>query len=236
MDANNQHVSPGSTTPAAPAGNSHSRPLLIALGVMSVAVAALAAALVSSRGDSTPSAATAEAPAITAPVTTAAAVNPRPATAPAPVKQQVTRQPVVQQAQGRAYDEPRADTRTLGAAPASACGNCGVVEAVSTVQRQEQVNGIAGTPVTVGTVAGGVIGGLLGNQVGGGSGRTAATVLGAAGGAYAGNTIEKNMKKYTAYQMRVRMSDGTVRTVEQRSAVAAGSRVVVEGGGLRVTG
>lgn len=36
------------------------------------------------------------------------------------------------------------------------------------------------------------------------------------------------------YRIRVRMDDGTVRTVEHRSALAAGSRVVLEGGSVRV--
>jgi hypothetical protein len=40
-------------------------------------------------------------------------------------------------------------------------------------------------------------------------------------------------KEPRAYQMHVRMDDGTVRTVEQRGALAAGSRVVVEGSALR---
>ena len=85
-----------------------------------------------------------------------------------------------------------------------------------------------------GTVAGGVLGGVLGNQVGGGNGKTAMTVLGAAGGAYAGNTVEKNMKKVTLYQMRVRMNNGSVRTIEQASPVATGSSVVVQGNSLRL--
>lgn len=46
-----------------------------------------------------------------------------------------------------------------------------------------------------GTVIGGVAGGLLGNQIGGGRGKTVATVAGAAGGAYAGNQIQKNMQE-----------------------------------------
>jgi outer membrane lipoprotein SlyB len=83
-------------------------------------------------------------------------------------------------------------------------------------------------------VAGGVLGGVLGNQVGGGNGRTAMTVLGAAGGAYAGNKVEQNIKKVTVYQMRVRMNDGSTRTIEQPSAVAVGSRVVVEGNSMRL--
>ena len=36
-------------------------------------------------------------------------------------------------------------------------------------------------------------------------------------------------KQPRAYQMHIRMDDGTVRTVEQRGALAAGSRVVVKG-------
>ena len=36
-----------------------------------------------------------------------------------------------------------------------------------------------------------------------------------------------------AYQMHVRMDDGTVRMVEQRGALAAGSRVVVDGDSLK---
>ena len=36
------------------------------------------------------------------------------------------------------------------------------------------------------------------------------------------------------FQMRIRMDDGTLRTVEQRGAVAAGSRVLLEGDSVRV--
>lgn len=118
----------------------------------------------------------------------------------------------------------------------AACATCGTVESSVAVQRQGKVNGVdvGNTTIGIGTVAGGVLGGVLGNQVGGGNGKTALTVLGAAGGAYAGNTVEKNMKKVTVYQMRVRMDNGSVRTIEQSSPVAAGSSVVVEGNSLRL--
>ena len=46
-----------------------------------------------------------------------------------------------------------------------------------------------------GTVIGGVAGGLLGNSIGGGTGRTVATIAGAAGGAYAGNQVQRYMQK-----------------------------------------
>jgi outer membrane lipoprotein SlyB len=119
---------------------------------------------------------------------------------------------------------------------ATICATCGTVESVIAVKRQGHVNGVAvgGTTVGIGTVAGGVVGGLLGHQVGGGSGKTAMTVLGAAGGAYAGNTIEKNMKKVTVYQIHVRMSDGSLRTIEQGRAVQVGSKVTVQGHTLRL--
>jgi hypothetical protein len=37
-----------------------------------------------------------------------------------------------------------------------------------------------------------------------------------------------------AFQLRIRMDDGSLRTIEQRGAVAAGSRVLLEGGSLRL--
>lgn len=45
-----------------------------------------------------------------------------------------------------------------------------------------------------GTAVGALFGGLLGNQIGAGSGRTLATIGGAAAGGYAGNRIQKNMQ------------------------------------------
>lgn len=113
------------------------------------------------------------------------------------------------------------------AARAPVCRNCGTVESVTPVQRSVPTSG-------VGAVAGGVVGGLLGNQVGGGNGRAAMTVLGAVGGGFAGNAIEKNMKTQTSYQMRIRMHDGSVRTVEQATAVGAGSPVLVERNSVRL--
>ena len=117
---------------------------------------------------------------------------------------------------------------------ADECRNCGVVQSVTVVQRQGQPRGIAGTQVTPGMAIGGVVGGVLGNQVGHGNGRAAATVLGAAGGAYAGNAIEKSRVRYTAYVMNIRMHDGSMRSIEQRSAMAKGSRVLVEGNTARL--
>jgi outer membrane lipoprotein SlyB len=85
----------------------------------------------------------------------------------------------------------------------------------------------------VGAVAGGVAGAVLGNQVGNGNGKTVATILGAIGGGFAGNAIEKNMKKETVYQVSVRMDDGSRRTVEVAQPPAVGSKVTVDGSSIR---
>lgn len=106
------------------------------------------------------------------------------------------------------------------------CADCGQVEAVTPVQRASQGSGL-------GAVAGGVIGAAIGNQVGGGSGRTAATVLGAIGGGYAGNAVEKNIKREIVYEVRVRMEDGSVRTLVQATPPSLGARVTVAGDALR---
>ncbi|QEI04536.1 glycine zipper 2TM domain-containing protein [Pigmentiphaga aceris] len=94
----------------------------------------------------------------------------------------------------------------LAAAPVAAvCNNCGVVQSVTSYQ-------VKGEGTGLGAIAGGVLGGVVGNQFGGGNGRTALTLLGAGGGAYAGHEVEKNVRTNTRYQMKVRMNDGSVKT------------------------
>lgn len=87
-------------------------------------------------------------------------------------------------------------------ASAPACNNCGVVESVNAIQQQGQSSGL-------GAAAGAVLGGVLGHQVGGGKGKTLATIAGAVGGGLAGNAVEKNRNASTAYQVTVRMDDGS---------------------------
>lgn len=110
---------------------------------------------------------------------------------------------------------------------AALCKNCGTVESVRLVERKGSGSGL-------GAVAGGVAGALIGNQIGGGSGRTVMTVVGAGGGAYAGHEIEKNMNKTSAYQIKVRMADGSMRTLTQREVpnVNSGDRVRVGNGAI----
>ncbi len=111
-------------------------------------------------------------------------------------------------------------------AAAARCADCGVVDSVRAVEVKGEGSGL-------GAVAGGVVGGLLGNQVGGGSGRTAMTVVGAGAGAYAGHEVEKNMKKSVNYQIRVRMDDGSYRTIHAaQPGVDVGQRVKLRDGRL----
>lgn len=91
-------------------------------------------------------------------------------------------------------------------APAPVCADCGVVESVRTVKAPADPSGL-------GAAAGGVVGGLLGNQVGKGSGRTIATLIGIAGGAYAGHQVEKTQRTSTRWEVGVRMENGEHRTV-----------------------
>ncbi|WP_096668152.1 glycine zipper 2TM domain-containing protein [Polaromonas sp. AET17H-212] len=225
MDTNNQTPATPGSQPAFSQRMQHSKSLIAIVAVLGVTVMALAAALVVNRSDAQPGGTEALAPTTQSSTSTKLASNSTTSTnstRPAPAKPVVQPRPVV-----------------VAQAPAPkpvVCADCGTVEAVTAVQRQGEVNGVAvgNTTVGLGTVAGGVVGGLLGNQVGGGNGKTAMTVLGVAGGAFAGNQIEKNMKKVTVYQVRVRMNDGSTRNVEVSSSIPVGSRVIVEGNNLRM--
>ena len=220
MDTNNQVSNPSTAQPGQPGLSQrlqHSKALVAIVAVLGVTVLALTAALVvnGSRAQDgiTP------APLAASPATSKLAAD-SDKRAPATAKSATHTAPTVVAQSNRA----------------NVCASCGTVEAVTPVQRQGKVNGVdvGNTTIGLGTVAGGVVGGLLGNQVGGGNGKTAMTVLGVAGGAFAGNQIEKNMKKVTVYEIRVRMDDGSVRNMELSSAVAVGSKVIVEGKNLRL--
>jgi outer membrane lipoprotein SlyB len=110
---------------------------------------------------------------------------------------------------------------------ARSCANCGVVEAVNVLE-------VKGDGGYLGMIAGGVIGGLLGHQVGGGRGQTAATVVGAAGGAVAGREIEKRVKTTKHYEVIVRLESGGTQAVAYpaQPEFKAGDRVRVENGTL----
>lgn len=107
------------------------------------------------------------------------------------------------------------------------CMYCGTVEAV-TPQQRDATEGSG-----IGVVAGAVLGGLVGNQFGGGTGKTVSTIVGAVGGGWAGNAVEKRMKKETVYQIDLRMDDGSRQRIEHSSPLSVGSHVTVEGGAIR---
>lgn len=103
------------------------------------------------------------------------------------------------------------------------CANCGVVEAVNVIEVKGEGN-------YLGMIAGGLAGALLGHQVGGGTGKTVATVAGAAGGAYAGNEVEKRMKTTKHYEVITRLESGGTQAVsyETEPGFKVGDRVRVE--------
>ena len=112
-------------------------------------------------------------------------------------------------------------------AAAPVCQGCGRVESVQAVEQAAPATG-------VGAVAGGVLGAVVGNQVGKGSGRTAATLLGAVGGGYVGHKVEQRTRTHTVYEVAVRMDDGSVRRFQRAQPTAVGTPVVMQGKGFRV--
>ena len=101
----------------------------------------------------------------------------------------------------------------------------GVVERIEVIRRGDGNN-------VAGTVIGGIVGGIIGHQIGGGSGQTAATILGAAGGAVAGNQIERRSRGADeSFRVTVRLDNGAYQTVtrEDITDLRTGNRVRLEG-------
>jgi outer membrane lipoprotein SlyB len=119
----------------------------------------------------------------------------------------------------------------VAAAPAiQTCSNCGIVETTREVIKHGDGSGL-------GAAGGAVVGGLLGNQVGGGHGKEAMTVVGAIGGAFAGNQIEKQVKATRSYVTTIRMNDGSSRTIAQAAKPAwrSGDEVRIVDGVVRLS-
>jgi len=95
----------------------------------------------------------------------------------------------------------------------AACNDCGTVVDLRTVTQKGDSSG-------AGAVLGGIAGGVLGHQVGNGRGNTAATVVGAAGGAYVGNEVEKNRNTKTRHVVYVKMEDGSTRNFSYASSTS----------------
>lgn len=237
MNTTIDNVHPGQ--PAA----SNAKPLWAAVGILGAAVLAMGGTMIY---QGRPAAPAAQVVAV-APVSTVKPLSAAPSAAddliekptvapakPAPVPAQKvvkpTPKPTPSPAPRVAGNAPAASPYPAPApvAVAQICSNCGAIESVTPVVRTTKPDGPG-----VGAVAGGVAGAVLGNQVGQGNGRTAATIIGAIGGGFAGNAIEKNVRKETVYQVGVRMEDGTRRTVELAQAPAVGSKVTVDGNSIR---
>jgi len=104
----------------------------------------------------------------------------------------------------------------------------GTVESIREQVEQAQPSG-------AGLVLGALAGGGLGSLVGAGTGRTVATVVGAVGGGYVGNQLEKS-KTQVIYQIGIRYDDGTWATIRQSApaGLKVGDRVRVTDNGLEL--
>ncbi|SFB86150.1 Glycine zipper 2TM domain-containing protein [Polaromonas sp. OV174] len=238
--------------PGQQSASSGTKPLWAAVGILGVAVLGMGGTLIYNQRAPAPPTTVAAVTApqvVTAPPQITAAPQPalspaddmiekpvaapaKPAPAPASVKKVV--KPVHKPTPAPSYSEASPAPSYSAPAPvvaaAPVCAVCGAVESVTPVERSSKAPGPG-----MGAVAGGVLGAVLGNQVGHGGGRTAATILGAVGGGFAGNAIEGKMRKETVYQVGVRMEDGSHRMLELAQAPGVGSRVTVNGASLRTS-
>jgi outer membrane lipoprotein SlyB len=235
-------MSGSSTSPLTPVTRRGPRALWAAIAVLAVAVIAMGGVLL--KQQSPGSVASGATPAASA-VSNLASPLPAPndgvppplpttplsaVTAPAPSGPLQSNSPAPTVAGAAPQSAPSAPASQAmapaAAPPASLCTVCGHVESVRTVEREQPTSG-------VGAVAGGVVGGVVGNQIGHGNGRTAATVLGAVGGGFLGNHIERRTHTLTRYEVTVRMDDGSRRTVETRTPPPVGKDVTLKGQVLR---
>ncbi|MBK6982197.1 MAG: glycine zipper 2TM domain-containing protein [Betaproteobacteria bacterium] len=183
----------------------------------------------------------ARAPPAPAPEPAAAVPAPKPAPPPAPVKPRVAR-PAPAPAPAAARPAPSTPSYATApayapsapppavAAPESApaprlCRDCGTVSEVIPIEKKGESSG-------AGAVLGGIVGGVLGHQVGGGRGKDVATVAGALGGALVGNEMEKGRATIVAWNVRVRLEDGTNKVVRYTAEPSwrVGDKVRIENG------
>ncbi len=100
-------------------------------------------------------------------------------------------------------------------APVAQAGYLATVQAVREVKDP-------GQHTALGPIAGGIAGAVIGDQIGKGKGSTrkVLTVLGAAGGAFAGREIEKQARATSHWEVDVRRDDGAHETVRSEVAPA----------------
>jgi outer membrane lipoprotein SlyB len=208
------------TTPTPSAAAGIHRGVWIGGGLMGLTIIALATTLVVKNSDSLgDNANAATSPLVSTVTTPGAPPAEQSSVANAPVV--VAQRPVHHVPP---YNGPNGDSQQVAAVPA--CTTCGVIDGYSAVQLKGQNNG-------VGAVAGGLGGALVGSKIAGRSNHTLGGVIGAVGGGLLGNAIESHERTVTAYDVRVRMADGSIRTVRQSYVPNVGQRVNVEGNTLR---
>jgi len=118
------------------------------------------------------------------------------------------------------YDEPRYASDTGYYQPVAEHGMRGEIVRIDVVQGEHHASG-------AGAVLGGIAGGVLGHQIGSGRGNTAATIVGAGAGVYAGNEVEKNRNTKKYWNVAVKMENGTTRnyTYDNKPEFREGDRV-----------
>ena len=111
--------------------------------------------------------------------------------------------------------------------PQQTCADCGTITNVKEVKKKGSASG-------GGALAGALIGGGLGYAVGGHGHRTAGTLVGAGGGALAGNYLEKNTSAGREFRIDVRLDNGVQQTYRYDSMPnwGVGTRVRVVNGQL----
>jgi outer membrane lipoprotein SlyB len=111
--------------------------------------------------------------------------------------------------------------------PPQTCPECGTITRVKEVKKKGSSSG-------VGALTGALIGGGVGYAVGGKGHRTAGTLIGAGGGALAGNYIEKNASAGKEFRIDVRLDNGAEQTFRYDSMPnwGVGTRVRVVNGQL----
>jgi len=223
------------TTPNSSGAAGLPRAVWIGGGLMGLTIIALATTLVV-KGNGNDTAADSTATPLVATTTTAGSpvsqqssvANPD---AKAPANESTTTKPThhaatpVHHESGKATT-PAAQPQQQVAAAAPVCATCGVIEGYAPVTVQGKNNG-------VGAVAGGLGGALIGSKIAGRGNHTLGGAIGAVGGGLLGNAIETHERTSTAYDVRVRMEDGTVRTVRQATVPTVGQHVNVEGNTLK---
>jgi outer membrane lipoprotein SlyB len=111
--------------------------------------------------------------------------------------------------------------------PQQTCPDCGTITNIKEVKKKGSASG-------AGALTGALLGGGVGYAVGGKGHRTAGTLIGAGGGALAGNYIEKNASAGREFRIDVRLDNGSQYTFRYDSMPnwGVGTRVRVVNGQL----